>query len=88
MKKQINELKEIALLKVTALLLRMIKSDRITWCHIGTKGKAERITKEDLKKVITALANDDFHGSLTISIFDDNSALIGWNLDKNSEKTK
>jgi len=88
MKKQIKELKEIVLLKVTALLLRMDKSDRITWCHIGTKGKAERITKEDLKKVVAALTNDDFHGSFTISIFDDDSALIGWNINKNSEKTK
>lgn len=88
MARMMKELKEIALLKVTALLLRMDKGDRITWCHVGTKGKVERITKEDLKKVIAALTNDDFHGSLTISIFDDDSALIGWNMNKNSEETK
>lgn len=85
---KMNELKEIALLKVTALLLKMDKRDQITWCHIGTKEKVERITKEDLKKVIAALTNDDFHGNFTISIFEDNSALIGWNMNKNSEKTK
>lgn len=87
MARMMNELKEIALLKVTARLLKMDKHEQITWCHIGTKGKAERITKEDLKKVIAALTNDHFHGSLTINIFDDGSALIGWNMnaDKKTE---
>lgn len=87
MSRKLNELKEIALLKVTALLLRMDKSGKVTWSHKGKNRKVERITREDLKKVIAALTNDDFHGSFIISIFDD-SALIGWNMNKNSENTE
>lgn len=87
MNRRLTELKEMALLKATTRLLRWNKNGRVTWCHIAEDGKAENNTVEDFEKVLEALSDDDFQGNFTISI-NSGSAVVGWSINAQNEKTK
>lgn len=80
MKSELKELMGIIVIKAIVKLFQWNVDGKVTWCHIAENRNGEESCLEDFEKVDEALSEDNFHGSFSINLFRDGTALVGWNI--------
>lgn len=81
---KLKKLKFLVMLKTINKLLEWDKDGKVTWCYLLEEGGAKHSKLADFKKIDAALSNDGVC-SITISLFCDGTAVVGWNTHAQNE---